>query len=86
VDALKIDRSFVSEVARRRESAEIVRTIVQLGHNLGLRVIAEGVETAPQREVLRHLGCDYAQGYFYSPPVTAETAHRMLALGKPLPA
>ena len=86
VDALKIDRSFVAEVARRRESAEIVRTIVQLGHNLGLRVIAEGVETAPQREVLRHLGCDYAQGYFYSPPVTAETAHRMLALGKPLPA
>jgi diguanylate cyclase (GGDEF)-like protein/PAS domain S-box-containing protein len=86
VDALKIDRSFVAEVARRRESAEIVRTIVQLGHNLGLRVIAEGVETEPQREVLRHLGCDYAQGYFYSPPVTAETAHRMLALGKPLPA
>jgi len=86
VDALKIDRSFVSEVSRRRESAEIVRTIVQLGHNLGLRVIAEGVETEPQREVLRHLGCDYAQGYFYSPPVTAETAHRMLARGKPLPA
>ena len=86
VDALKIDRSFVAELARRRESAEIVRTIIQLGHNLGLRVIAEGVETEPQREVLRHLGCDYAQGYFYAPPVAAETARRMLAVGKPLPA
>ena len=86
VDALKIDRSFVAELGRRRESAEIVRTIIQLGHNLGLRVIAEGVETAPQREVLRHLGCDYAQGYFYAPPVTAESAQRMLALAKPLPA
>jgi EAL domain-containing protein (putative c-di-GMP-specific phosphodiesterase class I) len=86
VDSLKIDRSFVAELARRRESAEIVRTIIQLGHNLGLRVVAEGVETEPQREVLRHLGCDYAQGYFYAPPMTAEAAQRLLALGRPLPA
>jgi len=86
VDALKIDRSFVAALPHRRESAEIVRTIVQLGHNLGLRVIAEGVETAPQREVLRHLGCDYAQGYFYSVPVAADTAQRMLGSGWPLPA
>jgi diguanylate cyclase (GGDEF)-like protein len=86
VDALKIDRSFVAGLGSRRESAEIVRTVIQLGHNLGLRVIAEGVETGSQWEVLRHLGCDYAQGFFYAPPVSAETAQRMLALGRPLPA
>jgi len=86
VDTLKIDRSFIAGLTRRRESAEIVRTIVQLGHGLGLGVVAEGVETAPQRAALRDMGCDYAQGYFYAPPVAAETAQHMLALGKPLPA
>jgi diguanylate cyclase (GGDEF)-like protein/PAS domain S-box-containing protein len=84
VDTLKIDRSFIVELAHRRESAEIVRTIVQLGHGLGLGVIAEGVETEEQREALRGMGCDYAQGYFYAPPVAAEAAQRMLALGRPL--
>ena len=86
VDTLKVDRSFIAELTRRRESVEIVRTIVQLGHGLGLRVVAEGVETAEQLAYLRHMGCDYAQGYFYSPPVTPETAQRMLTLGRPLPA
>jgi diguanylate cyclase (GGDEF)-like protein/PAS domain S-box-containing protein len=84
VDTLKIDRSFIVELARRRESAEIVRTIVQLGHGLGLGVIAEGVETGEQREALRGMGCDYAQGYLYAPPLPAEAAQRMLALGRPL--
>ena len=74
VDTLKVDRSFIAELTRRRESVEIVRTIVQLGHGLGLRVVAEGVENAEQVGFLRHMGCDYAQGYFYSPPVAAETA------------
>jgi diguanylate cyclase (GGDEF)-like protein/PAS domain S-box-containing protein len=86
VDTLKVDRSFIAELTRRRESVEIVRTIVQLGHGLGLRVVAEGVETAEQLAFLRHMGCDYAQGYFYSPPVAAEAAQRMLVLGRPLPA
>jgi diguanylate cyclase (GGDEF)-like protein/PAS domain S-box-containing protein len=86
VDTLKNDRSFIAGLTRRRESTEIVRTIVQLGHGLGLGVVAEGVETAPQRAALRNMGCDYAQGYFYAPPVAAETAQHMLALGKPLPA
>jgi len=86
VDTLKIDRSFVAELARRRESAEIVRTIVRLGRGLGLGVIAEGVETEEQRDALRDMGCDHAQGYLYAPPVPPEAAQRMLALGRPLPA
>jgi diguanylate cyclase (GGDEF)-like protein len=86
VDTLKIDRSFVAELPERRESAEIVRTIIRLGHSLGLRVIAEGVETPSQREALRHMGCDYAQGYLYSRPVPAEAAQRMLAGDWPPPA
>ena len=86
VDTLKIDRSFVAELARRRESAEIVRTIVRLGRGLGLGVIAEGVETEEQRDALRDMGCDHAQGYLYAPPVPAEAAQRMLALGRARPA
>jgi EAL domain-containing protein (putative c-di-GMP-specific phosphodiesterase class I) len=86
VDTLKIDRSFIAELTRRRESAEIVRTIVQLGHGLGLGVVAEGVESEEQLAALRNMGCDYAQGYLYSPAVAAETAQRVLALGRPLPA
>jgi EAL domain-containing protein (putative c-di-GMP-specific phosphodiesterase class I) len=86
VDTLKIDRSFIAERTRRRESAEIVRTIVQLGHGLGLGVVAEGVESEEQLAALRNMGCDYAQGYLYSPAVAAETAQRVLALGRPLPA
>lgn len=84
VDTLKIDRSFIAELGRRRESDEIVRTIVELGHALGLGVIAEGVETAEQRAILQQMGCDYAQGYLYAPPVPPEAAQRMLALGRPL--
>ncbi len=86
VDTLKVDRSFIAELARRRESVEIVRTIVRLGHGLGLGVVAEGVETDEQLGFLREMGCDYAQGYLYSPPVTAETAQRMLARGRLGPA
>jgi EAL domain-containing protein (putative c-di-GMP-specific phosphodiesterase class I) len=84
LDTLKIDRSFIGELGRRRESDEIVRTVIELGHGLGLGVIAEGVETGGQRDALRAMGCDYAQGYLYAPPVPPEVAQRMLAIGRPL--
>lgn len=79
LDVLKVDRSFVSRMADAPNNAEIVRTIVVLAHNLGLEVIAEGVETEEDVERLTALGCEYAQGYFYSRPLTAELATEALA-------
>jgi len=76
LDSLKIDRSFVS---RMMEDDEIVRTIIILGRNLGLKIIAEGVETVEQAVRLRELGCEYAQGFFFSTPINAEQATDLLA-------
>jgi EAL domain-containing protein (putative c-di-GMP-specific phosphodiesterase class I) len=72
VDVIKIDRSFVSRVEVDGDDAIIVRSTIELGHNLGLVVVAEGVETAETLARLGELGCDHAQGYHMSPPVPAE--------------
>lgn len=69
---LKIDRSFVAELERDADAAAIVRSVIELGHQLRLRVTAEGIETAGQLALLRSLGCDDAQGYFIGRPVPAE--------------
>jgi len=66
---LKVDRSFVSKISSDPRSAEIARTIVTLAHNLGLKALAEGIETDEQLATLRALGCEFGQGYFFSPPV-----------------
>lgn len=71
LDVLKIDRSFVAAADRNAEDAEIVRTIVALGQTLGLGLIAEGIENEQQAALLKALGCGVAQGYFYSPPLSA---------------
>ncbi len=71
VNKLKIDQSFVRDLAEASDSAAIVRAIIQLGHTLQLTVIAEGVETEAQLAFLRNYGCDEAQGYLYSRPVPA---------------
>ncbi len=76
LDSLKIDRAFVS---RMMEDEEIIRTILTLGRNLGLKVIAEGVETIEQVEKLQKLGCEFAQGYYFSVPVNAQAATDLLA-------
>jgi len=73
VDVLKIDRSFVADLSHEaRNAAAIIRSIVELGHNLGMAVVAEGVETAEQACRLREIGCEEAQGYLFSPPLPAE--------------
>jgi EAL domain-containing protein (putative c-di-GMP-specific phosphodiesterase class I) len=71
VDRLKVDRSFVQDIATDADDATIVRTIIALGHNLGLRVVAEGVETEQQLEFLRANHCDEVQGYYFATPMTA---------------
>ena len=71
VDELKIDRSFVSQMAISASDAVIVRSTIDLGHNLGLRVVAEGVETQHAWEQLSELGCDIAQGYYLGRPMPA---------------
>ncbi|NJB67697.1 diguanylate cyclase (GGDEF)-like protein [Desulfobaculum xiamenense] len=72
IDTLKIDRSFVSRMASGNDNIEIVRTVVTLGHVLGLNIIAEGVEAAEQISMLDDLQCEYGQGYFFSQPVPFE--------------
>jgi EAL domain-containing protein (putative c-di-GMP-specific phosphodiesterase class I) len=78
VQSLKIDRSFVSDLPFGENEAAITRAIVALGHSLHLSVLAEGVETPAQAEFLRGIGCDQAQGYFYSRPVDAAQLERLL--------
>jgi diguanylate cyclase (GGDEF)-like protein len=71
VDSVKIDRSFVQHMVRRANDAQIVRSIIELARNLGLRTVAEGVEDAEIQEVLSMLGCDEAQGYLIARPAEA---------------
>ncbi len=71
VDILKVDRSFVEQLGVRHESEAIVSSVIGLAHALGLKVVAEGVETVRQLDVLRSLQCDLAQGYLFSAPLPA---------------
>ena len=72
LDTLKIDRSFVSEMENSSDSRAIVQMIVSLGRSLGMEIVAEGVEGAKQAGLLESLGCEYAQGYFFSKPIDQE--------------
>ncbi len=77
-DTLKIDRSFVNNVGPHGENSQILQTIISLAKNLRMRVIAEGIETESQLAVLKHLGCDYGQGYFLAKPKPKDTTERLL--------
>ena len=78
VDSLKIDRTFISHMDSDPESREIVHIIVLLAHNLGLKVVAEGTETAEHVQRVRDLGCEMAQGYHYSKPIPPEAISELL--------
>jgi EAL domain-containing protein (putative c-di-GMP-specific phosphodiesterase class I) len=71
LNCLKLDRSFVSDIESDANDAAICAATISLAHNLGLAVVAEGVETAAQLSFLRSLGCDGVQGYFFSKPLPA---------------
>ena len=78
VETLKVDRSFVSRVGRAKRGGEMLHAIVSLGHSLGMDIVAEGVETREQLAQLKALGCEYAQGFYFSMPVTAAAAERLI--------
>jgi len=78
IDVLKIDRSLIDNLLTDRPSADIVRLIITLARGLNLQVIAEGIEAATGLDVLRKLGCELGQGYFFSQPLEAEGAQQML--------
>jgi diguanylate cyclase (GGDEF)-like protein/PAS domain S-box-containing protein len=78
VDTLKIDRAFISRIDTDLATHEIVRVIVMLAHGLHLKVVAEGVETQAQVDLLKDIGCELAQGYFYSKPAPADNIEQLL--------
>lgn len=78
-DELKVDRSFVRSMTRKRESRKIVAAVIGLGQSLGVTTVAEGVETREQARMLFYLGCDLGQGWLYGKPVPAEDLVRVLA-------
>jgi len=79
VDTLKIDRAFISNMDTDPENREIVRAIIVLAHNLGLKVVAEGTETEEHIDLLKQLNCEMAQGYFFSRPADDQTMLKLLA-------
>jgi len=81
VDVLKIDRSFVGRSEGSKDLAEIVRTVSGLARQLGLQVVAEGIENAEQLDLIRTLSCEYGQGYFFSKPLDSEQAGALLQSG-----
>ena len=76
-DTLKIDRSFVQGIGSEKNSAEIVRTILDLAHSLDMEVVAEGIETAEQADQLQSLGCRLGQGYYFARPMAPEAISAM---------
>ena len=78
VDTLKIDRSFVNRLDEKNQASTIVKATLDLAHNLGFNVVAEGVETQEQAEQLKDWGCEFAQGFFYVKPLDVQSAWQFL--------
>jgi diguanylate cyclase (GGDEF)-like protein len=81
VDVIKIDRSFISEMSREAQGDVLVKAIIELSHNLGLRVVSEGIEHREQFDMLRELGSDELQGYYISRPLQAQALYSFLEQG-----
>jgi len=80
-DAIKIDRSFVTKCTEQPDNLVLIRTIIAMGHSLEKRVVAEGIETKEQLDLIQGYGCDEAQGYYFSPPVPPDEFAELLARG-----
>ncbi len=83
VDYLKVDRAFVDGLGREEGDTAIVRAVMGLARALGLEVVAEGIETVEQLDLLRDLGCDYGQGYYFARPLPSAEAGEFLAASRP---
>ncbi len=66
---MKIDKSFLRDVGRRQLATKVLRSIIEIGHSLDLKVVAEGIENAWQARLLKMLNCDYMQGYYFGTPM-----------------
>jgi EAL domain-containing protein (putative c-di-GMP-specific phosphodiesterase class I) len=86
IDTLKIDRSFISRLGTSTNNTEIVQTMFALAHNLGMKVIAEGVETEEQLTSLQSMHCDYVQGFLFAKPVNNIQAEALLGKSRSFPA
>jgi len=85
LDYLKIDKSFVDGLGVSQEDTAIIKHVIGLSHALGLKVVAEGIEQEHQYKELKMMGCDLAQGFFFSRPVRAERLLDVMERGKPQP-
>jgi diguanylate cyclase (GGDEF)-like protein/PAS domain S-box-containing protein len=84
VDVIKVDKSFVDGVCRSNDEATLVRSVLAIGAEFGLQVVAEGIQSAEQDAELRRLGCDYGQGYFYATAMPARELDELLGLSRAL--
>ncbi|WP_229213310.1 MULTISPECIES: EAL domain-containing protein [unclassified Duganella] len=85
-DAIKIDADYIRNVVHDSHDAAMAKSIIAMGHNLGMKVVAEGVETESQCDFLRRNMCDQIQGYFFAPPLDSAELHQLLASDRTLPA
>jgi EAL domain-containing protein (putative c-di-GMP-specific phosphodiesterase class I) len=79
IDYLKIDQSFVRNLSPESSDMVLCEAMIVMAHKLGIKVIAEGVETQVQCDLLKQIGCDYGQGYLFAKPMPAEEFERLLA-------
>ena len=79
INAIKVDRSFVSRIDKDASGLSTVRAIINLAHQLGMKTVAEGVETEAQFHLLNDMECDYYQGYLLAKPLTVDGVHQMFA-------
>ena len=82
IDILKIDKSFLGRALESETEHQVIKSITELAHGLNLKVVSEGVETAEQKQILREMGCDYIQGYYFAKPGDAETVEKWFKKGR----